>query len=120
MADIVAEARIAEKFLSEAQVRGKGGRTTQRPHQEREAQLAAARREWQLVGNRQSRLEAWCQYSKLVAENVEELSGCKTAPLDEVRPSFATGPAKLPGFTLMASGVGFCGFGCRVEGLLRA
>ena len=78
---------VAEKFLSRNQVLG-DKQPLKHAHAARESQLAAARRDWQLVGAPQSRLEAWTEYAKLVADKVTESSGCTTAPLSEYVPSF--------------------------------
>ncbi|CAE7223765.1 unnamed protein product [Symbiodinium sp. CCMP2592] len=108
MAALLTEARSVEGFLSQT-VLGKEDKPLN-PQQEIQAELAAARRDWQLLGYRQSRTDQWSQYAKLVAQEVDTLCGEAAAGNFTVfRPSWVRGAGNQRNYQFVALREHVCG-----------
>ena len=86
---VVERARVAEGFLSDAMVRGTAS-IQKKPHLLMAHELAKARQSFTLVGQRQSRVDAWRTYAQLVQNHVtkhaEDNAGAEDVAT--LRPSF--------------------------------
>ena len=71
MRAVLERARISEGFLSEAMVRNSVAPKHESKHNSLQHQLAKARRSFQLLGQRQSRMDGWKYFAKLVQEHVQ-------------------------------------------------